>query len=91
MKNETKVFVTADADFCLLLRGEEKKLMSFEEVEEKLNPYALDSPRTYGLCLYDKNTCITDCLLIGEYKACNNLAEVCEKFIHLLWPENVSA
>ena len=88
---ETKVFVTADADFCLLLRGDSKKLMSFEEIEEKVTAYALDSPRTYGLCLWHKETSTTDCLLVGEYKSCKNLAEVCEKFKHILWPENVPA
>lgn len=91
MKTETKVFVTGGADFCLLFRGEAKKLMSFEEVEEALMPIALDSPRTYGFCLWDKNTATADCLLFGEYKTCKNFAEVCEKFKHILWPENVPA
>lgn len=86
---ETKVFVTADADFCLLLRGEEKKLMSFEEVEETLRPFAYFDDPGHGFSFREIGNKFSDTLLVGERKGLHNFAEICEKYKHLLWPENV--
>lgn len=88
---ETKVFVTADADFCLLLMGEEKKLMSFEEVEAILRPFAYFDDPGHGFSFRVSGNKFSDTLLVGECKGLHNFAEICEKYKHLLWPENVPA
>ena len=84
---DVKVFVTGDADFCLLLQGDEKKLMSFEEVVsvlEKFVSYKNEVGITY-------NVGERFPVLITKKPHPGNFAEVCERFKHILWPENVPA
>ena len=90
MKNEkTRVFVTRDTDFCLFLRGNEKKLMTFDEVVEALRPYVCFESEV-GYNIQDlKKTALG--VLLTRNACADNFAEVCETFIHLLWPENETA
>ena len=87
MKSETKVYVTKDGDFALFVRGDEKKLMSFEDVAAALVQYKV-SEQDKGVIFYEENIGIAH-LLKDRYPL--NLADVCEKFAHILYPETLSA
>lgn len=87
MKSETKVFVTKDGDFALFVRGDEKKLMSYEDVAEALAPWIISEQDT-GIIFYEKSAGIAH-LLKDRYPP--NLADVCEKFVDILYPETLSA
>ena len=84
---ETKVFVTKDGDFVLFVRGDEKKLMSHPDVAEALAPWII-SEQDKGVIFYEENIGIAH-LLKDRYPL--NLADVCEKFAHILYPETLSA
>lgn len=87
MKSETKVFVTKDGDFVLFVRGDEKKLMSYEDVVESLAQYKI-SKQDKGAIFYEESIGIAY-LLKDRYAS--NLADVCEKFADILYPENIPA
>lgn len=83
---ETKVFVTKDGDFVLFVRGDEKKLMSYEDVVEALAQYKISEQDTDGIIFYEKRAGVAH-LLKDRYAS--NLADVCEKFADILYPENI--
>lgn len=91
MKNqEIKAFVDENADFILLLRGDQKQLISKDEVYEKLVPLAVETNNDYYVIADPSDRYYTGILYVHNPFTWD-LVRIAQRFAHILWPETQTA